>query len=109
MTPMKSLLCLWALQLVEYRNAGEISAAAAKDAWDITFMPHEAEREKLMDHGPAYVSYDSTYIVRAGLDIHGAACAGQSGLCQRCGSSMRELRIALARYRAVVTRRSWRT
>jgi polar amino acid transport system substrate-binding protein len=43
-----------------YRNAGEITAAASKDAWDITFMPHEAEREKLMDHGPAFVTYDST-------------------------------------------------
>jgi len=29
------------VQFVEYRNAGEITAAAAKDAWDIAFMPHE--------------------------------------------------------------------
>ena len=56
------------LKLIEYRNAGEITAAAAKDEWDLSFMPHEAEREKLLDHGPAYVNYDSTYIVRAGLE-----------------------------------------
>jgi polar amino acid transport system substrate-binding protein len=68
------------LQLVEYRNAGEITAAASRDAWDITFMPHEAEREKLMDHGPAYVSYDSTYIVRAGLDARGAAELDRAGV-----------------------------
>jgi polar amino acid transport system substrate-binding protein len=68
------------LQLVEYRNAGEITAAAAKDAWDIGFMPHEAEREKLMDHGPAYVSYDSTYIVRAGLPARSAAELDQPGI-----------------------------
>src|SRR5213075_1584530 len=68
------------LKLVEYRNAGEITAAAAKDGWDIAFMPHEAEREKLMDHGPAYVSYDSTYIVRAGLDAHNAAELDRAGI-----------------------------
>ncbi|QJR11274.1 hypothetical protein DSM104443_02347 [Usitatibacter rugosus] len=67
------------LKLVEYRNAGEITAAASKDAWDLTFMPHEAEREKLMDHGPAYVSYDSAYIVRAGLDVASAAELDRAG------------------------------
>lgn len=67
------------LKLVEYRNAGEITAAASRDAWDITFMPHEAEREKLMDHGPAYVTYDSTYIVRAGLEIRSAAELDRAG------------------------------
>jgi polar amino acid transport system substrate-binding protein len=68
------------LQLVEYRNAGEITAAASQDKWDIAFMPHEAEREKLMDHGPAYVSYDSTYIVRAGSDVRSAAQLDRTGV-----------------------------
>ena len=68
------------VQLVEYRNAGEITAAASKDAWDITFMPHEAEREKLMDHGPAFVTYDSTYIVRAGSDVRSVAQVDRAGL-----------------------------
>lgn len=68
------------VQFVEYRNAGEITAAASKDAWDITFMPHEAEREKLMDHGPAYVTYDSTYIVRAGLGARNAAELDRAGI-----------------------------
>jgi len=68
------------LRLVEYRNAGEITAAASKDAWDLTFMPHEAEREKVMDHGPAYVTYDSTYIVRAGLDARNAAELDRAGI-----------------------------
>jgi polar amino acid transport system substrate-binding protein len=42
--------------------------------------PHEAEREKLMDHGPAYVTYDSTYIVRAGLDARSAAELDRAGI-----------------------------
>jgi polar amino acid transport system substrate-binding protein len=57
------------LKLVEYPNSGEIAAAAAKDAWDISFMPADAEREKFVDQGPAYVVYESTYLVRAGSDI----------------------------------------
>jgi len=57
------------LRLVEYQNSGEIAAAAAKDAWDISFMPADAEREKFVDQGPAYVVYESTYLVRAGSDI----------------------------------------
>ena len=57
------------LKLVEYQNSGEIAAAAAKDAWDISFMPADAEREKFVDQGPPYVVYESTYLVRAGADI----------------------------------------
>src|SRR5215472_8794795 len=41
------------LKVVEYQNSGEI--AAAKDAWDISFMPADAEREKFVDQGPPYV------------------------------------------------------
>jgi polar amino acid transport system substrate-binding protein len=57
------------LRLVEYQNSGEIAAAAGKDAWDISFMPADAEREKFVDQGPPYVVYESTYLVRAGSDI----------------------------------------
>lgn len=67
------------LQLVEYANAGEIVAAASKDAWDISFMPHEVEREKFMDHGPAYVSYESTYLLRAGTDFRSVADVDRIG------------------------------
>ena len=68
------------LQLVEYPNSAEITAAASKDAWDISFMPYEAAREKFMDHGPAYVVYDSAYIVRAGSDIRSAAEMDRAGV-----------------------------
>jgi polar amino acid transport system substrate-binding protein len=57
------------LRLVEYQNSGEIAGAAGKDAWDISFMPADAEREKFVDQGPPYVVYESTYLVRAGSDI----------------------------------------
>lgn len=56
-------------RIVEYPNSGEITAAASKDAWDISFMPQDAEREKYVDTGPAYVVYSTTYAVHAASDI----------------------------------------
>jgi polar amino acid transport system substrate-binding protein len=68
------------LQLVEYQNSGEITAAASKDAWDISFMPGDAEREKFVDVGPAYVIYESAYLVRAGSDIRSVADVDRAGI-----------------------------
>ena len=68
------------LKLVEYQNSGEIAGAAAKDAWDISFMPADAEREKFVDQGPPYVVYESTYLVRAGSDIKAIADVDRPGI-----------------------------
>ena len=68
------------LKLVEYQNSGEIANAAAKDAWDISFMPADAEREKFVDQGPPYVEYASGYLVRAGSDIKNAADVDRDGI-----------------------------
>jgi polar amino acid transport system substrate-binding protein len=68
------------LQLVEYRNSGEITAAASSNAWDVSFMPQDAEREKFVDVGPAYVIYESAYLVRAGSGIRNAADVDREGI-----------------------------
>jgi polar amino acid transport system substrate-binding protein len=68
------------LKLVEYQNSGEIAAAAADGAWDISFMPADAEREKFVDQGPPYVVYESTYLVRAGSDIKTIADIDRDGI-----------------------------
>jgi polar amino acid transport system substrate-binding protein len=68
------------LQLIEYQNSGEIAAAAAQNAWDISFMPADAEREKFVDQGPPYVVYESTYLVRAGSDIRTVADVDRPGI-----------------------------
>jgi polar amino acid transport system substrate-binding protein len=57
------------VRIVEYSNSGEITAAASKDGWDVSFMPQDAEREKYVDTGPAYVVYSTTYAVHASSDI----------------------------------------
>jgi polar amino acid transport system substrate-binding protein len=72
------------LQLVEYPNSGEIAAASDKDAWDISFMPADSEREKFVDMGPAYVVYASGYLVRAGSDIHTLAEVDHDGTKVGC-------------------------
>jgi polar amino acid transport system substrate-binding protein len=68
------------LQLVAYQNSGEITAAAAKDAWDISFMPGDPEREKFVDVGPAFVIYESAYLVRAGSELRNAAEVDRAGI-----------------------------
>jgi polar amino acid transport system substrate-binding protein len=72
------------LQLVEYLSSDEIAAAGAKDAWDISFMPAEARREKFVDQGPAYVAYTSSYLVRAGSDIRSVADVDRTGMRIGC-------------------------
>jgi polar amino acid transport system substrate-binding protein len=67
------------LQLVEYQTSAEITAAASKDAWDLSFMPYDAERDKFVDVGPAYVTYATTYVVRAGSDIRHVAEVDRAG------------------------------
>jgi polar amino acid transport system substrate-binding protein len=73
-----------ALQLVEYPNSGEIASASSQDAWDISFMPADAEREKFVDQGPAYVVYASGYLVRAGSEIHEFAEVDRPGVRVGC-------------------------
>jgi len=68
------------LRLVPYPNSGEITAAAAQGAWDISFMPQDPAREKFIDPGPAYVTYMTTYIVRAGSAIRSAGDVDQPGV-----------------------------
>jgi polar amino acid transport system substrate-binding protein len=72
------------LQLVEYSNSGEIAAAGSKDAWDISFMPADPERARLVDQGPAYVAYTSGYLVRAGSDIASVADVDRPGIRVGC-------------------------
>ena len=43
-------------------------------------MPGDAEREKYVDMGPAYVVYESSYLVRAGSDIHTSAEVDRPGI-----------------------------
>src|ERR1700709_1827639 len=54
------------VEYVTYSNSGLITDAASTGAWDVTFLPKDAERETKMLFGPIYEVADATYIVKAG-------------------------------------------
>ena len=54
------------VEYVTYPNSGQITDAASSGAWDVTFLPQDAERETKMLFGPIYEVADATYIVKAG-------------------------------------------
>lgn len=72
------------LQLVEYLSSDDIAAAGSKDAWDISFIPAEARRAQVVDQGPAYVAYTSSYLLRAGSDIRSGADVDRDGMRVGC-------------------------
>jgi polar amino acid transport system substrate-binding protein len=51
------------VQFVAYASTGEITAAGNSDAWDVTFMPYDAARAKLVDFGTPYHLLQSTLLV----------------------------------------------
>ena len=58
------------VEYVVYQNSGQITDAAAKGTWDVTFLPKDPERETKMMFGPIYEVADATYIVKAGSTDH---------------------------------------
>jgi polar amino acid transport system substrate-binding protein len=68
------------VEYVPYTNSGNITNAASSGAWDITFLPQDAERETKMSFGPIYEVADATYIVKAGSPIKDFASLDQAGV-----------------------------
>src|SRR5262245_36430166 len=42
------------VEYVAHQNSGQITDAAAKNTWDVTFLPKDPERETKMSFGPIY-------------------------------------------------------
>jgi polar amino acid transport system substrate-binding protein len=57
------------VEYVAYPNSGQVTDAAGKGAWDVTFLPQDPERETKMSFGPVYEVADATYIVKAGSAV----------------------------------------
>jgi polar amino acid transport system substrate-binding protein len=66
-------------EYVTYQNSGQITDAASKGAWDVTFLPKDSERETKMSFGPVYEVADTTYIVRAGSPVTNFQTLDQPG------------------------------
>jgi polar amino acid transport system substrate-binding protein len=57
------------VEFIPYLASGEVTAAAATGAWDVAFMPVDAERMKFVDFGAPYHMLQSTYLVAPGSTI----------------------------------------
>jgi polar amino acid transport system substrate-binding protein len=69
-----------AVEYVAYQASGEITEAAAGGAWDVTFMPYDAERAKSVDFGAAYHLLQSTYLVAPGAGVQSLAEIDRPGV-----------------------------
>ena len=68
------------VEYVAYNASGEITAAADKNAWDVTFMPVDDERKKIVDFGNAFHILKSTYLVAPGSTIKSIDDANKEGV-----------------------------
>ncbi|MGJ4928743.1 transporter substrate-binding domain-containing protein [Bradyrhizobium sp. HKCCYLS2038] len=67
------------VEFVEHPNSNAITDEAGKGTWDVAFMPKDAERETKVSFGPVYDSVETTFIIRAGLDIPNIAALDAAG------------------------------
>ncbi len=68
-----------AVEYVVHQNSGQITDAAAKGSWDVTFLPQDPERETKMSFGPVYEVADATYIVKPGSAVTNFRTLDQPG------------------------------
>ena len=57
------------VEYVVHENSGQITDAASKGTWDVSFLPKDPKRETEMAFGPTYDVSGSTYIVKAGSTV----------------------------------------
>jgi len=65
------------VEYVVHQNSGQITDAAGKGTWDVTWLPRDPERETKMMFGPIYEVADATYIVKPGSSITNFATLDQ--------------------------------
>jgi polar amino acid transport system substrate-binding protein len=68
------------VEYVAFQNSGQITDAASKGLWDVSFLPQDPAREAKMSFGPIYEVADATYIIKAGSPITNFATLDQPGI-----------------------------
>jgi len=84
------------VEYVAHQNSGQITDAAAKSTWDVTFLPKDPEREGRMSFGPTYEVADATYIVKAGSSVSDFKTLDQPGLKVAAVNNTTTMRGAIA-------------
>ena len=85
-----------AVEYVAYQNSGQITDAASKGVWDVSFLPKDPERETKMLFGPIYEVADATYIVKPGSAITNFATLDQPGVKVAAVNNTTTMRGAMA-------------
>jgi polar amino acid transport system substrate-binding protein len=70
------------VELVEYDSSGKIIAATNASAWDVTFVPVDDDRKKVVDFGAPDHLLQSTYLVAPGSPIKAVEEVNERG----CGA-----------------------
>ena len=84
------------VEYVVHQNSGQITDAAAKNTWDVTFLPKDPERETRMTFGPIYEVADATYIVKPGSAATNFASLDQPGIKVAAVNATTTMRGAIA-------------
>jgi polar amino acid transport system substrate-binding protein len=84
------------VEFVVHQNSGQITDAAAKATWDVTFLPQDTERMTKMSFGPVYEVADATYIVKPNSSITNFATLDQPGVKVAAVNNTTTMRGAIA-------------
>lgn len=68
------------VEFLPHLASGEIQGTVNNGVWDVTFMPVDEERKKLLDFGSPYHVLQSTYLVRDDSPIKSLADANAGGV-----------------------------
>ena len=84
------------VEYIVHQNSGQITDAASKGTWDVTWLPRDPERETKMLFGPIYEVADATYIVKPGSSIANFATLDQPGIKVAAVNATTTMRGAIA-------------
>ena len=84
------------VEYVVHQNSGQITDAASKGTWDVTWLPKDPERETKMLFGPLYEVAAATYIVKAGSNVTNFAGLDQPGIKVAAVNATTTMRGAIA-------------
>jgi polar amino acid transport system substrate-binding protein len=84
------------VEYVAHQNSGQITDAASKGSWDVSFLPKDPERETKMSFGPNYEVADATYIVKAGSTATNFRTLDQPGVKVAAVNNTTTMRGAIA-------------
>jgi len=68
------------VEFVVHASSGEVIKAADGGTWDVTFVPVDEDRKKIVDFGPNYSLGESTYLVSAASNIKTMADVDKPGV-----------------------------